>query len=104
MGACFAPNYANLFLGQWEEQHIFSSNSPFKEKIVWWGRYIDNVILFFSGSEKELLDFHAYVNSLNVNLKLSLEYNLEVINFLDLRILRNNHGDLHTSIFRKTTD
>lgn len=104
MGACFAPNYANLFLGLWEEQHIFSNQNPFKDCIVWWGRFIDDVIIFFSGSEEELLNFHAYVNRLNENLKLSLEYNTKVINFLDLQISKDNEGFLHTSIFRKSTD
>ncbi|XP_026098621.1 uncharacterized protein LOC113069710 [Carassius auratus] len=104
MGACFAPNYANLFLGLWEERYIFSHVNPFKDKILWWGRYIDDVILMFSGSEKELVDFHVYVNSLNENLKFSLDYDLHTINFLDLRISKDNEGFLHTSIFRKSTD
>lgn len=104
MGACFAPNYANLFLGLWEELYIYSDLNPFKDKIVWWGRYIDDVILFFSGSQQELLDFHLYVNSLNDNLKLSLEHSCKTINFLDLKITKDDHGNLHTSIFRKATD
>lgn len=50
----------------------------------------DDLILFFPGSIKELLDFHGYVNSLNENLKFSLEYDLQVTNFLDLPILKDN--------------
>lgn len=69
MAACFAPNYANLFLGWWEECYIFSQVNPFRDKVLWWGRFTDDVILFFSGIEIELLDFHGYVNSLNENLK-----------------------------------
>ena len=104
MGACFAPNYANLFLGLWEEQYIFSNLNPYKDKIVYWGRYIDDICLFFSSSEQELLEFHAYVNSVNENLKLTLEYDRQAINFLDLRISKDDQGYLHTSIFRKPTD
>ncbi len=81
----------------------FQITTHFKKKIVWWGRYIDDIILFFSGSEEELLDFNVYVNNLNENLKLSLEYDPKVINFLDLQISKDDQGYLHTSIFRKKT-
>lgn len=61
--------------------------APFKEKSVRWSRHADDVILgFIPGTENEFPDFYVYVNSLNENLKLSLEYDLQAINFLDLRI------------------
>ena len=96
--------YANLYLGQWEENFILCSTNPFFEKIKWYGRYIDDILLLFSGSEEELLQFHKYANSLNPNLKLSIEYSKTEINFLDLKILKNESGSLHTTIFRKITD
>jgi len=69
----------------WEERYIFSQANPFKDKILWWGTYIDDVILMFSGLEQELEDCHVYVNSLNENLKFSLDYKLHAINFLALK-------------------
>lgn len=74
MGACFAPNYSNQFMGLWEERFVYSSLNAYLDKIVWWGTYIDNILLIWSGSETELFQFHAYLNSSNSNLKLSLDY------------------------------
>lgn len=50
------------------------------------------------GTVEQLLQFHAYVNSTHVNLKLSLDYSKSEINFL------NGTGKIHTSIFRKSSD
>lgn len=61
---------------------------------MWWGQYIDDVILFFSSCEKKLLDFHVHVNSINKKL---------ILQFLDLKISKNKHENLRTSIFRKAT-
>lgn len=72
MGACFAPNYSNLFMGLWEETFVYSSLNQFVNKIVRWGRYIDDILLIWSGSQQELLQFHAYLN--NPNSKLSLDF------------------------------
>ncbi len=104
MGACFAPNYSNLFMGAWEETFVYSDLNIFLDKIIWWGRYIDDIILLWSGSETELLLFHSYLNNTNRNLKLSLDFSSSEINFLDLKISKDVNGDLHTSIFRKPTD
>ncbi|KAJ0060014.1 hypothetical protein NL108_018667 [Boleophthalmus pectinirostris] len=104
MGACFAPNYANLYLSFWEENYVFSNLNNLRDKILWWGRYIDDVILLWSGSEQELLQFHSYLNNTNVNIKLSLDYSLSEIHFLDLNIYKDLDGDLHSTIFRKLTD
>ncbi len=105
MGACFAPNYANLFLGLWEEEFVFNAKTnPFFTKIKWWTRYIDDICMIFEGHETELLSFHAFLNSINACIKLSLEYNQDKINFLDITIFKDQEGRLHTSLFRKNTD
>ncbi len=74
MGACFAPNHSNLFMGLWEETFVYSNLNVYVEKIMRWGRYIDDILLLWSGSGTELLQFHAYLNSSNNNLKLSLDF------------------------------
>lgn len=104
MGACFAPNYANLFLGFWEEQYIYNqSKNLFCDKMVFWGRFIDDILLIWSGTESELLQFHEYLNLTNPNIKLSIEYSRTSISFLDL-LISIDENVLHTSIYRKSTD
>ena len=103
MGACFSPSYAGLFMGKWEEDVVFSDTNTFRDKIIWWARYIDDVILWWGGTEGELLTFHRYLNAANENVKLSLDYSKEKINFLDLNIYKDSFGYLHSSIYRKET-
>ena len=103
MGACFSPSYAGLYMGKWEEDYVYHPCNVYRDKIIWWGRYIDDVILWWDETEDELLLFHAYLNSVNDNVQLSLEYSRNVINFLDLSISKDNLGNLHTSIYRKET-
>ena len=89
MGAAYAPSYAGLFLGLWEQQHIYSQTNPYVDKIKWYGRFIDDLFFIFTGSEQELLEFHKYINSTNDNLKLTLEYSESEIHFLDLKISKD---------------
>lgn len=46
MGASFAPNYACLFLGLWEEKLILVPSNLHGDRIIWYGRYIDDLIFF----------------------------------------------------------
>lgn len=102
MGACFAPNYANLFLGLWESEYVY--NNPLRDKILWWGRYIDDILLFWTGTLEELKQFHEHLNDNNINVKLSLQFSQSSINFLDLTITKEAGGHLDTTIYRKPTD
>lgn len=67
MGACFTPNYASLFLGLWEKEVV---HTRYNDKIKWWGRYIDDILLFGTGSEEEFLLFYDFLNTNNRNIKL----------------------------------
>ncbi|KAK7910128.1 hypothetical protein WMY93_014812 [Mugilogobius chulae] len=42
MGAAYAPNYAGLFMGLWEEEHIFHPSNPHKDNIKWYGRLAEH--------------------------------------------------------------
>lgn len=103
MGSCFSPNYACLFLGLWEKYYVLSPANPFYHKITWYGRYIDDILLVFDGNVNELLDCHKYLNSINPNIKLSMEYSMSSINFLDLTIFKDEGDQLHTTLYRKST-
>ncbi|XP_023143528.3 uncharacterized protein LOC129347227 isoform X2 [Amphiprion ocellaris] len=104
MGASYAPNYAGLFLGLWEERYVHSTENPFKQLIKYYGRYIDDLFFIFTGTTEQLQEFHQYLNSTNPNIKLSLEFSNKEINFLDLLISLDEQGSIHTSLFRKSTD
>ena len=101
MGSCFAPTYSINYLGYWEERFILNPINPWFNCITYYGRYIDDLLFIFDGSETQLKDFHGYLNSLNANIQLTMEYSQETINFLDLTIYKDDTGKLHTTIYRK---
>ncbi|KAJ1202119.1 hypothetical protein NDU88_005920 [Pleurodeles waltl] len=57
MGASFAPTYANLYMGCWEQEVAWSDdNDSYMDKVVLWVRYIDDLFIMWDGSEQSLLD------------------------------------------------
>ena len=103
MGSCFSPNYACLYLGYWEKIFVLTTINPWYQYITFYGRYIDDLLVIFNGSETQLLEFHKYLNSINNNIKLTIEYSQQSINFLDLTIFKDDLGTLHTTLYRKST-
>lgn len=49
MGANFAPSYANLAMVFWEKHNILQNN-PFSANIVFFGQYIDDIIVIWDGT------------------------------------------------------
>ena len=102
MGSAFAPSYACLVMGFWEEKFIHNSvNNTFLSKIALWRRYIDDVLLIWKGTVDELQAFLQYVNSTTRYLTFTLEFNDKEINFLDLTIFKSKDGLFDTTIYRK---
>lgn len=62
MGVHFAPCYANLFMGFWEGFHIWFQN-PFARHLVYYRRYIDNVLIIWDGSLDAFGESASYSNS-----------------------------------------
>lgn len=58
MGTTFAPSYANLYLGGLEDMAVYLN------QITLWRRYIDDILIFWSGTQGTLTQF---VETLNKN-------------------------------------
>lgn len=56
MGAPWAPAYARLYLGWWEEDTIFASPKYLSQACAWL-RYIDDVLMVWTGTQLELPTF-----------------------------------------------
>lgn len=56
MGACCGPSYANLFLGWWEEVHVYPMGE-FQYKIKNWSRFIDDILFVWTGTRDECVNF-----------------------------------------------
>lgn len=101
MGANVAPTYANIYVTNLEHNHIYVSHHA-RHLLAWW-RYIDDVFAIWSGSESTLLDFYAFLNSMDPNIQFTLNRSTKSIEFLDTEI--SVVGDhLETNIYVKNTD
>lgn len=104
MGSNFAPNYANLFMGFFEESYIFNTEkNPFHSQIIKWYRYIDDIFCIFLGDHEEAREFVTFLNNLVDDLEFTSEINSVKVHFLDMWV-QKNEGCLITTLFTKETD
>ena len=103
MGSPFAPNYANLFMGKFEEDHVYTNDNPFRPYIKGFVRYIDDLFFVFSANSEMLQEFMVYMNSRLPSIKFTLEASLESVTFLDVCVKKTTRG-LQTTVYRKPTD
>ncbi|CAJ0967928.1 unnamed protein product [Ranitomeya imitator] len=103
MGAAFAPSYANLFLGAWERQIFFTNPIADIEKVLFWARFIDDVLMIWQGTEEELLSFVSLLNTNEINVRLTCKRSQTQIEFLDILIRKGESNVLETDVYRKET-
>ncbi|CAJ0966643.1 unnamed protein product [Ranitomeya imitator] len=104
MGSPCAPTYANLLLGWWEDTVVFGDgDAVWGPHIQFWGRYIDDILVLWTG---DIPTFHSFMESLNDN-QLGLRFTYEVggreISFLDVKLSIEENGSIKTTLFRKPT-
>jgi hypothetical protein len=104
MGSPLSPLLADIFMDNFEKR-IFSEDKfkQSKQNIVYWFRYVDDIICLWKGTNRQLDNFFKQLNSThkNIKFKMELEEN-QSINFLDLTISHNE--DIHEfKIYRKPT-
>ena len=105
MGTKCAPHLANLFMASLEEKALLSwqGTQPLK-----WMRFIDDILMVWTGSATELVSFRDHLNSQMSSIKFSMEASTDSVTFLDLKIYKGsnfwNHGRLDTSLYIKDTN
>ncbi|KAM5145534.1 uncharacterized protein ACMZJ9_012885 [Mantella aurantiaca] len=100
MGAKFAPSVANLFMAKWESEEIFQ-NRP--QALALYKRYIDNIIIVWTGSSVGLESFLSQLNNNVYGIKFTSTYSETEVHFLDLVVFVEG-GKLCTKTFFKETD
>lgn len=102
MGSPLSGLLANIFINDLETSKIINKNNPFYKNIIYWYRYIDDIICLFNGNEVEKEEFFNFLNTLSNKIKFTMENQNKQINFLDLTI--TNEENKHTfSIYHKQT-
>ena len=110
MGTDAAPTYANIFMAavdKWLESCAeFKDKDDFiKSFIIFLKRFIDDYLIFWTGSEDEFKVFMIKINSMHPTIKFTSSYNIKErsTNFLDLKITITDEGII-TDLYKKETD
>lgn len=94
-----APSYANLYLGGWERALCSDDGAAIHLRhILLWRRFIDDVLLVWTGSALELSEFLTYISNNIFNLKFTIQSDTKSIAFLDLRLFLNSDGSIYSNL------
>ena len=100
MGKKCAPTYANIFMGIFEETHVYPL---IKQKVKLYLRYIDDIFFIWTGSENDLQQFISKINEVHPSIKFDFNYSKTQIHFLDITT-KTSTGKLLTTLHKKEID
>ena len=95
MGTICAPAYVNIFMAQFEKQHIY----PYiKNKSILYLRYIDDIFMIWTGTKQELLIFLENLNRKHKTIKFEHNISHSRTSFLDTLIYIYIYGQEQYSL------
>ena len=100
MGTKCAPSYAILFMGKFEEDFMRTRHTL---PMVWW-RFIDDIFMIWPHSPGELYSFLEALNNVHESIKFTTNISQTQVNFLDVSIYKDTHGNIRTGLYTKPTD
>ena len=71
-----------------------------KDKTKMFLKFIDDLLMIWTGSEQELLDFMSDLNKKHSSIKFEFKYSQTKIELLDVLVYKD-HNMLQTTIYRK---
>ena len=96
MGSNASVELANIYVAQLIEKNDIIRND---RNILRWRRFIDDIIMVYTGSEEQLLQFIQTLQTVDNSLKFTYTVSNEKVDFLDLTVniyicrpIRNIHG------------
>ena len=101
MGTIYAPAYGNIFMAEFEQKYIYS---VIKDKSIPFLRYIDDIFMVWTKSEKQLKDFISDLNQKHPSIKFDYEFDCKQIEFLDTLVYIDHQDKLQTTLFRWSSD
>ena len=101
MGTICAPAYANIFMAEFEQKYIYPLT---KDKSILFLRYVDEIFMAWTKSEKQPKDFMSEMNQKHPSIKFDYEFDCEPIEFLDTLVYIDEQNKLQATLFRKSSD
>jgi len=103
MGNPLSGTLAEVFINHLEQNYIFHESNKLRHNITYWYRYVDDILMLFKGTQRQLMNLHNYINKIHGNLEFTIEVeNNNQINFLDINIEKANNKH-NFKIYRKPT-
>ena len=99
MGTRVAPTLANLFMGHFEETHVYTQSL----QPSLWVRFIDDIFLIWPHGKPALERFIDTLNNSHRTIKFSSHISDEQVSFLDTLVIKDDNT-LYTSLYTKPTD
>ena len=101
MGTIAAPSYATIYMGHFEEKHIYPE---INNDCLFYTRYIDDIFLIYTGGERKLIEFLTKLNTAHDSIKFDFEKSTKSIAFLDTLVYIDDKRQLQTTLYTKPTD
>ena len=100
IGTICAPSYANIFMSEFEEKHIYPL---IKNKSVIYLRYTDNIFMVWIKSESELRQLINKINKKHQSIKFDLKFPKESIESLETLMYIDSKTRLQTTLYKRPT-
>ena len=101
MSTICAPTDANIFMAYFKEKFIYSL---IRNATTLYLHYIDDIILIWTKSKKELLTFFEKFNQQHPSIKFQMEYSKDRVVFLGTLIYKDKNNNIQTTLYKKPTD
>lgn len=99
MGTKFALSYANLYMGEFENNNIACHHS-WRNNIIAYKQFIDDLLFIWKGSVKDFHEFTKYLNRNEWGLTFSGETHSEKIYYLDVTLFSEGERILMSYYFK----
>jgi Reverse transcriptase (RNA-dependent DNA polymerase). len=104
MGSPISSILAKIFIHDIVQTHIINKqNNKYGNKIIYWYRYVDDILLLYNGNSRQTRQLHQCINKplRKLNFTLETEVNKSMM-FLDLTVTKTDNRDTF-NICRKPT-
>lgn len=104
MGRKFAPNFANVYMSNWEHEIMEKTD----KKPKFYRRFLDDGFMIWEHSRQDLDAFISLMNSHDESINITAEINDMSVDFLDVTMYKGNrffhHNILDSKVHFKMTD